>query len=200
MRHRSIVALMVAVSATACKPARQTPAAAQQTAAVVVDSAISREVALARFRRCCARVDSLSGGERSRDALVRGFVRALEKRDTAAFRELLLTRSEFAWLYYETNPQSLPPYDLSPSLMWFLLQGSGSKGIARALDEYGGKPLGYVDYTCDEMTSAEGDNTITGPCTVRRVEPDGDTVQVRLFGLLMERGGRWKFVDYSNKL
>ena len=113
---------------------------------------------------------------------------------------MLLTRSEFAWLYYETNPQSLPPYNLSPSLMWFLMEGNGAKGLGRALDEYGGKRLGYVDYTCDEQTSAQGHNTVTGPCNVRRMEPDGDTVQVRLFGLLIERGGSWKFLNYSNKL
>lgn len=194
-----MVALTLAVGATGCKPARQTAAAAQQTAAVV-DRVVPREVALAAFRECCARVDSLSGGERSRDALVRGFVRALETDDTAAFRRMLLTRSEFAWLYYDTNPQSLPPYNLSPSLMWFLLEGNGAKGLGRLLDEYGGKSLGYLGYTCDEQASAQGENTITGPCSVRRVEPDGDTVEARLFGLLLERGGRWKFTNYSNKL
>ncbi len=199
MRTSSMVALTLAVGATGCRPARQTPAAAQQKA-TVVDSVIPREVALARFRECCARVDSLSGGEPSRDALVHRFVRALENTDTAALRDMLLTRGEFAWLYYETSPQGLPPYDLSPALMWFLLEGNGSKGIARALDEYGGKPLGYLDHVCDEKTSAEGANTVWGPCTLRRVEPDGDTVQVRLFGLVLERGGRWKFINYSNKL
>ena len=76
---------------------------------------------------------------------------------------MLLTRSEFAWLYYDTNPQSLPPYDLSPSLMWFLLEGNGAKGLGRALDEYGGKSLGYLDYTCDEQTSARGREHDHGP-------------------------------------
>jgi hypothetical protein len=199
MLRGATAALVVLAGAAACRPPRETPAAAQQSAGVV-DSAVPREVALARFRECCARVESLSGGAPSRDALVRRFVRALETRDTAALRALRLTRSEFAWLYYETSPQGLPPYNLSPSLMWFLLEGNGSKGIARALDEYGGTPLGYVAYECDPVTSGEGRNTLTGPCTVRRVEPDGDTVRVRLFGLLIERGGRWKFLSYSNKL
>jgi hypothetical protein len=35
---------------------------------------------------------------------------------------------------------------------------------------------------------------------VRRIEPRGDTVSVRLFGLLIERDGRWKFLSYANKL
>jgi hypothetical protein len=194
-----LVALAVSASAiAACGPTPET-SAAQQTASVV-DSAVPRDVALTRFRECCGRVDSLSGGAPSRDALVRRFVHAIETKDTASLRELLLTRSEFAWLHYDTSPQGLPPYNLSPALMWFLLEGNGAKGLGRALDEYGGKPLGYLDYRCDEKTSVEGENTLWGPCAVRRVEPDGDTVQVRLFGLLIERGGRWKFLNYSNKL
>jgi hypothetical protein len=199
MRRYSVVALMVAVGATACNPPGETPAAAQQTA-TVVDSALPREVAIARFRTCCGRVDSLTGGASTRDALVRQFVRALETTDTAAFRGMLLNRDEFAWLYYDTSRQSLPPYNLSPALMWFLLEGNGSMGLARAMDEYGGKPLGYLDYLCDEGASVEGANTVVGPCNVRRLEADGDTVQLRLFGLLIERRGRWKFISYGNKL
>jgi hypothetical protein len=194
-----MMALIVSVSAVACSPPGEAPAAAQQSA-TVVDSAIPRDVALTRFRLCCPPVDSLTGAAPTRDALVRGFVRALETKDTAALRAMVLTQGEFAWLYYDTSPQSLPPYNLAPALMWFLLEGNGSKGLARALDEYGGKPLGYVGYTCHEQTSTEGENLVTGPCNVRRVEPDGDSVQVRLFGLLLERGGRWKFVNYGNKL
>ncbi len=193
------MALTFSVSAIACKASGEAPAAAQQSA-TVVDSAIPRNVALARFRRCCSFVDSLTGGAPTRDALVRGFVRALETKDTTALRAMVLTQGEFAWLYYDTSPQSLPPYNLAPGLMWFLLEGNGSKGLARALGEYGGNPLRYIGYTCDEQTSAEGENLVTGPCSVRRIAPHGDTVQMRLFGLLLERRGRWKFVNYSNKL
>jgi hypothetical protein len=194
-----MVALALAVGATACAPTDQTPAAAQQTA-TRVDSAVPREVALARFRACCARVDSLSGGESSRDALIRRFVRSIETRDTAALRRMLLNQDEFAWLYYETTPQGRPPYNLSPGLMWFVLQGNSGKGLGRALSEYGGRSFRYVNHACDPAIAHEGGNTIVGPCTVRRVAPGGDTVAVRLFGLLLERAGRWKFITYVNKL
>ena len=194
-----MVALALAAGATACAPSDQTPAAAQQMASRV-DSAVPREVALARFRACCARVDSLSGGESSRDALIRHFVRSIETRDTAALRRMLLNQDEFAWLYYETSPQGLPPYNLSPGLMWFMLEGNSGKGLARALSEYGGRPLGYAGHQCDAMSQRESANRLVGPCVVRRIEPRGDTVSVRLFGLLIERGGRWKFLSYANKL
>jgi hypothetical protein len=194
-----MVALALAAGITACTPTDQTPAAAQQMASRV-DSAVPREVALARFRGCCARVDSLSGGESSRDALIRRFVQSIEALDTTTLRGLLLNRDEFAWLYYESAPQGLPPYNLSPALLWFMLEGNSGKGLARAFSEYGGRPLGYAGYQCEALSQRESANTLVGPCVVRRVEPGGDTISVRLFGLLIERDGRWKFLSYANKL
>ena len=198
--HRSVVALALAAGATACRPPHETPAAAQQTSSSVVDSVMPRDVALQQFRECCARVDSLSGGALNPDALIHRFVRSIETRDTASLRALLLNRDEFAWLYYETTPQGLPPYNLSPALMWFLLEGNSGKGLGRALSEYGGRSFGYVDHACHSSVAHEGANAIVGPCIVRRVASSRDTVAVRLFGLLLERGGRWKFITYANKL
>jgi hypothetical protein len=195
-----MVALALSAGATACTPPHEMAAAAQRTGSTAVDSALTRDVALARFRACCGQVDSLAGGEPAREALIRRFVRALEARDTASLRALLVTRAEFAWLYYETTPQSRPPYSLSPALLWFMLEGNSGKGLGRALSEFGGRPLGYAGYECDEIAHREGPNTIVGPCAIRRIGPEGDTLRVRLFGLLMERDGRWKFLSYANTL
>jgi hypothetical protein len=194
MRYPWIVA--VAAAAAACMPG----ADATTAKATVVDSVVPREVSLAAFRRCCARVDSLVGGAPSRNALVRQFAGSLERRDTAALRSMLMTRAEFAWLYYDTNPQGLPPYNLSPQLLWFLTEGNSSKGIGRALDEYRDRPVGYRGYTCDSVPSNEGANRVWGPCRIRVRRPGGETAHVRLFGAIIERGGRWKFVSYANTL
>jgi hypothetical protein len=103
-------------------------------------------------------------------------------------------------LYYPTNPQALPPYDLNPDLMWFMLSSGSAKGITRALGELGGQHLGYAGYVCDSIPSRQGSNTIWGPCAVR-LHPEGrDTASERLFGLIVERDGRYKFVSYANKL
>ena len=66
------------------------------------------------------------------------------------------SRDEFAWLYYPTAKQGLPPYDLSPSLMWFVVDGGSNKSIARLLQDRGGKPLHVIVYTCDPKSSVEG--------------------------------------------
>lgn len=172
---------------------------ARAAPARVIDSILPRDVAVARFRTGVPEVTALAGGAPTREALVRQFVEALERRDTAGLRELLLTRAEFAWLYYPTNPQGLPPYDLSPGLLWEMSSLNSAKGLRRALQEFGGTSLGYQGHVCDPQTSRQGANTVTGPCTVRLLHGTSDR-EVRLFGLIVERGGRHKFVSYANKL
>jgi hypothetical protein len=167
----------------------------------VVDSAISREEGLRRFRAGIAPVDSLEGGESSREALVRAFVKALETKDTTTLRRLSLALREFAYLYYETSPQSLPPYDLTPSLLWFMLERGSRGGLLKALEGRGGAPLHYVRTRCDGEPSREGENVVYGPCViVRRGGERGDSLVERLFGQVIERRGRWKFISYANKL
>lgn len=181
------VALCIALAGApivACRPA---------------DAAGDSRVALARFRAGLEEPKQLSGGAPSLDALIERFVRALEQRDTAALVHMHLTRAEFAWLYYPTNPQSEAPYNLSPDLMWFMDHGNSEKGVQRLLADRAGLPLGVVGYRCDPVTSRQGQNMVLGPCVVRRAMSGRDTIEERLFGLIVEREGRFKFVSYANK-
>jgi hypothetical protein len=167
-------------------------------AAGVVDSAIPIEEALRRFREGRVEPAGLRGGARSREALVTEFVRALERRDTAALRRMALDAEEFAWLYYPSSPLSRPPYELPPDLMWFQLGGQSEKGASLLLSERAGSPLGHAGHSCGSER-VEGENHIFGHCVLRRVLA-GDTVSERLFGLIVERGGVYKFASYANKL
>lgn len=166
----------------------------------VVDSVVPRAVALARFQAEGHQVDSLASNAHDATALVRGFVAALARRDTAALNAMRIDRDEFAFLYYPSTPQGMPPYDLAPSLLWFLLEGNSTKGLSRALGEWGGTPIRYVSHRCDSVPAVEGANRIWGPCMVRYVAPGGDTVEQRMFSQLIERDGRFKFLSYANKL
>jgi len=94
----------------------------------------------------------------------------------------------------------LPPYDLGPGLMWFLLEQNSRKGLVHALQDRGGRPLGYEGYRCDATPSRQGANTVWGPCLVRHRQPGGDVIEERLFALIVERQGRFKFVSLANKL
>jgi hypothetical protein len=194
-----LAATTLATTTIAVGACSERTAAATVRRPVHVDTILPRAEALRRFQATARSTDSLANGASSRDALVHAFVGALEKRDTTQLRRLALNRDEFAYLYYPTAPQGLPPYDVAPELLWFMLGNGSDKGIGRALASRGGQPLGYETYRCDPTPSPQGANTVWGPCIVRRRQ-GGRIVEERLFGLIVERAGHFKFVDYGNGL
>ncbi len=172
---------------------------AAERRATVIDSVLPIAIALDSFQDGLARPEGLSGGFGSREALVRSFVAALEATDTSALRRMVLGKEEFAWFYYPSSHLSRPPYELPPELLWFQMQGQSEKGASLLLSDRAGMDLGYVGHDC-ASERREGANRIHGHCVLRRVTAAGDTVGERLFGLVMERGGTFKFVSYANKL
>ncbi len=191
-----LIGASTALGACAEREAAAAPPAHRPTH---VDSILPRAEALRRFQASARPADGLAHGVPSRDALVHAFVRALETRDTAGLRALALTRDEYAFLYYPTASQGLPPYDLPPDLLWFMLQSASDKGLTRLLAARAGGGLGYERYRCDPEPSREGANLLWGPCLVRH-RRGGRMVTERLFGLVIERAGQFKFVSYGNKL
>lgn len=187
------VATVALVAALGCGRERGEPGAG------VVDSVVPRDTALARFREGLQAPTAFSSGADSRDELIRRFVAALERSDTTGLRAMVMNRAEFAWLYYPWVPESRPPYDLAPGLMWFMVDGASTRGLSALLTERGGHPLRFVDYHC-EGERHYGANTVWGPCTIRRVQAPGDTAAELLFGPLVEHAGRFKFVSLANKL
>ena len=185
----------LAIAGAAC---RGTPARAAERP--VVDSALPREATLARFRQGLDSVAGLSGGAASQAALARAWAAALEHRDTLTLRRLVLDRAEFAWLFYPTSPQGLPPYALSPELLWEMLGRQTERGIDHELRVFGGAPLGFQRIACGDTPSVEGENRVWGPCVISYVRSAGDTVSARLTGPVIERNGRFKFVSYTNSL
>jgi hypothetical protein len=165
-----------------------------------VDSIFPPEEALRRFRRGLPEVSTLSEASPSRDALIRRFVRAVESSDTTAIRAMVLNRAEFAYLYYPPSSFARRPYLTSPALLWFLTQQNSEKGITRLLRRYGGRPLGFVGFECEPEPSQQGENKLWQACAVRFTNAAGDTLTRRLFGAIIERAGRYKFVSYANDL
>lgn len=169
-------------------------------APAAADSARPASVALAAFRAGLPPVRELGGAwQPTRDALVERFAQALEHADTAAFMPMMMSRAEFAYLYYETNPQARPPYELPPELMWMQGMQQGEKGIGRALARFGGRPLHYRGYRC-EREERQGRNRVWTGCRLDIATADGARVTPRLFGGIVERDGRYKILSYANEL
>lgn len=206
--HRSPLLLVVAAAAfgvAACdRGVSADDADASATAAAsagVVDSALPIDTLLHRFRATIPDTPTvLTGGESSPERLTRALLAALESHDTATVRRLVLSRAEFAWLYYPHTIFTRPPYEMGPELLWLQISANSEKGAVRLLRRYGGSPLRLDALLCPDSVQQEGPNTVTAGCRVRFSAADSAARDLRLFGSLLNRDGRYKFVSYANEL
>ncbi len=105
---------------------------------------------------------------------------------------------EFADLYYPESPYAHPPYYVSPALAWRLIQDPSTSGLTRLLRRLGGTSLRYAGHLCDPNVMREGRTTRYAGCLVRIVAENGDTINKRYFGSIVERDGSFKFLSYTN--
>jgi hypothetical protein len=162
-----------------------------------VDSARTIEDELRLFRAALPPVTSLAGGAAHRDTLIVRFLAAVEHGDTASVRNMVLSRAEFAFLYYPVSPYSRPPMQQAPALTWFLLLQESQKGITRVFDRYSRRPLHYVSHACEASPRAEGSFRFWDRCAIT-YRDGGTTVIRRFFGSIVERDGHFKFMSYAN--
>lgn len=198
---RSAPWMAVALSAACAPGSPDAPAQAEaDTVRTIVDSIFPIEEEIRRFRSTLEGEPPtrLTGGAASRDALMDRFIAALETADTAAFRDMLMTRAEFAYLYYPYTKFTAPPYELSPALLWFQMENGTSRGFHRMMQRMAGRPAHATGYRCPDPALEEGPNRIWEGCLVLLRPPGGGATDFRLFGSILEHGGVFKFVSYTN--
>ena len=206
LSRRSRAALVLAIvgagAGVACaRDAEHATPAADLPAGYVIDSALPIDTLLARFRATLPDTPTtLAGGESSPERLTRALLGALAAQDTATIRRLVLNRSEFGWLYYPHTRYTKRPYELGPELLWIQVNENSEKGIVRLLRRYGGSSLRFETLTCPDSATSEGPNTITGPCQVTFAAADSAARTLQIFGSIIARDGRHKFVSYANEL
>jgi hypothetical protein len=175
-------------------------AARAPTNADALGGTLSISDAVRVFQRDLPPADSLAHASPDQAALVRRLVSAIDRRDTADVRGMLLSRAEFGWLYYPTSAMASPPYELPPQVGWLQLVLESDKGVGRALDRLAGRGLRYGGHRCAKGPTAEGENRVWSRCAVTLRTATGDTTSAVLFGGIVERGGRYKFLNYWNKM
>lgn len=71
--------------------------------------------------------------------------------------------------------------------------------MKRLASRVGGAGTRVAGYDCEPAPSIEGENRLYQQCTVRyRLSPADSVERRRLFGSIIERDGRYKFVSYAN--
>ena len=177
-----------------------TAAAAPAPAPGTVDSTFTPQENMRRFREGLAEPRALEGGAESREALVRGFVDALARRDTAALIRMHMTRAEFAYLYYPHTSLAGADGYLEPKTVWFLLRLESEKGLNRLMQRLGGKGARFGGLRCEDAPRAEGPNRLWEECLLELRDRPADLRARRLFGTIVEREGRFKFVSYKTDM
>jgi hypothetical protein len=167
----------------------------------IIDSLLPVAEEIRRFQATIpVRPATFSNAARSRSELVTQFVHALEESDTTAVRRLVVDRAEFGYLVYPTSPNVAPPYRQSPDLVWLSRSASTDKARSRLFSRFGGRPLHYAGFTCPDSSDRQGANTLWAGCVVNRVGSTGDTTRLRMFGAIITRDGRFKFLSLTNGL
>jgi hypothetical protein len=167
----------------------------------IIDSLLPVEEEIRRFQATIpVRPTAFSNAAGSRSELVKQFVRALEQNDTTALVKLVVDRAEFGYLVYPTSPNVAPPYRQSPDLVWLSRSASTDKALSRLFSRFGGKPLRYTAFTCPDSSDRQGANTLWSGCIVERVDSAGGTTRLRMFGSIIARDGRFKFLSLTNGL
>ena len=167
----------------------------------VIDSILPVEEEIRRFQATAGtRPLTLAHGATSRTTLVAQFVRALERSDKGGLASLVVDRAEFAFLIYPTSPNAAPPYRQSPELVWLTRSAANTKAAQRVLARVGGRSIRYAGFTCPDSATRHGTNTIWAGCTVELLSGGGDTTSLRMFGPIVQREGRFKFLSLTNAL
>jgi hypothetical protein len=196
-----LIAAVAALVAAGCdraaeaggRPPRATPAPGMK-----IDSLLPPGEALRRFQSELAVVTELHDGAPGRDQLVSKFVNALERADTAALENLVLSKAEYGFLYFPSSVYSRKPYELAPDIAWLLNEQNSRKGATRMLRRLSSRDLNFGGYTCANPVS-EQENVFWRDCQVRYLDPaSSKPVTRKLFGTIMRRGDRYKFLSYAN--
>lgn len=171
------------------------------TPGYVIDSILPVEETIRRFRAAVGGnpVTELAGASRSREALVRRFMKALAASDSAELGSMVLSAREFADLVYPESPYTHPPYRQSPALVWNQIQNPSASGFTRLIRRLGKQPIRYVDHKCDADPDRQGRNLIWTNCLVRLRSPGEPATSHRLFGSIIQRDEKFKIVSYKNE-
>ena len=166
----------------------------------VVDSILPIAEHLRRFRAALPQTDTLRQASPTRDALIQRWARAIGGNDTTDLNAMIMDRAEFAWLYYPDSPMSRPPYEAPPELLWGQLLASSNKGATQLVSRFGGSRVTVSRLRCPTPPDTQGANLLHSKCKARLAAPGKQTVDGILFGTIIERDGRFKFVGLSTDL
>jgi hypothetical protein len=131
----------------------------------------------------------------SKDAAVTAFLQALAARDRATLAAQVVSESEFLKHIWPALPASRPDVGMPADRAWADQAQRNANFLAQLLDEHGGRRYELVAASFDGSPTTYGAFTIH-PKTRLDIRDDAGVREVRLFGSMIESGGRWKIYSF----
>jgi hypothetical protein len=132
----------------------------------------------------------------SAEAMSRAVLEAIEKHDVEALRALALDKEEFTGHVWPELPAARPERNLSPSFVWMSLNQKSSVMLRHLLAAHGGRKYQLVGVRFLGKTAQFDSFQVhrDGELTVK--DGDGREQQVRVFGSVLQKNGRYKVFSY----
>jgi hypothetical protein len=144
----------------------------------------------------CSRTPVLNGSEASTTSVAAVVVSAFNRHDVRALEAVALTEDEFREVVWPRLPAARPERNLSWDYVWNDLSSKSRLHLRARMEAW--QSLRYQV----EGVRFEGESTEYGSYRVRRDArvqlrtPDGRQMSARLFGSMIECGGRFKVFSY----
>ena len=130
------------------------------------------------------------------EALSRAVLAAVEKRDADALLALAINRAEFTEHVWPELPSARPERNLSPSFVWGDLNQKSNIMLREMLAAHGRKKYTFVSACFLGKTTQYESYLVHRESELTVKDPEGNERQVRLFGSVIEKGGRYKVFSY----
>lgn len=137
----------------------------------------------------------LSPSYESKDAAVTAFLQALAARDRDTLAAQVVSQTEFLKHIWPALPASRPEVGMPADRAWADQAQKNANFLSQTLGEHGGRRYELVAASFAGSATTYGAFTIH-PKTRLDIRDDAGIREVRLFGSMIESGGRWKVYSF----
>jgi hypothetical protein len=144
----------------------------------------------------CGVPSPLPNSHESAEALSRAVLTAIEMRDADALHAHALNREEFAEHVWPELPAARPERNLSASFVWGDLNQKSNITLRDTLAAHSGKKYEFRSIRFLGETTQHDSYRVHRESELTVKDADGNERQVRIFGSVIEKGGRYKVFSY----
>jgi len=132
----------------------------------------------------------------SAEAAASAVLRALAARDIGTLRDLTVTEHEFREIVWPELPSSRPEVNLPVAYAWGTLAQNSQGSLASTIATHGGRRYTLVNVRVTGRSTPYDTFTVHRDVALDVTDEAGVGRQIRVFGSLLEREGRWKIFSY----